>query len=86
MPEIINQLPLKIKQNNAMNQVEILLNGECKFCDKETSIADLLNELELDIEKIAIERNLEIVMPQDFAKTILVDNDKIEIVHFIGGG
>jgi thiamine biosynthesis protein ThiS len=42
--------------------------------------------LELDAKKIAIEKNYEIIFPEDFAKNILNAGDKIEIVHFIGGG
>lgn len=69
-----------------MSQIKFLLNGEEKFLEKEISVLQLIQELNLDIKKIAIEKNLEIILPQQFDE-VLIDNDcKIEIVHFIGGG
>ena len=61
------------------------MNGEAG----EYAVADLsglLAVLELDARKVAIERNLEIVPRSLFAATALTDGDRIEIVHFIGGG
>lgn len=69
-----------------MEKITIILNGEEKEISGGKSIKTLLEELDLDIKKIAIEKNYEIVMAQDFEKNILCDKDKIEIVHFIGGG
>ena len=50
------------------------------------SLSGLLALLELDARKVAIERNLEIVPRSLFPATALADGDRIEIVHFIGGG
>jgi len=61
------------------------VNGEAG----DYAVADLgglLAVLELDARKVAIERNLEIVPRSLFAATALADGDRIEIVHFIGGG
>ncbi len=69
-----------------MSKIKITLNGEDKFIALETSIKNLLEELELDIGKIAIEKNYEIILPEDFEDNFLNEGDKIEIVHFIGGG
>ncbi len=69
-----------------MSKVKITLNGEDKLVAANTSIKNLLAELELDIKKIAIEKNYEIILPEDFGDNILSDGDQIEIVHFIGGG
>lgn len=69
-----------------MTKVKITLNGEDKFLAEKTSIKNLLEELELDIKKIAIEKNYEIIMPEDFEGNILSEGDRVEIVHFIGGG
>ena len=69
-----------------MSTIRIRLNGEDKFIAQKTSIKNLLEELELDIKKIAIEKNYEIILPEDFEGNILSDGDQIEIVHFIGGG
>jgi len=69
-----------------MPKVKITLNGEDKFITKNTSIKSLIEKLELDVKKIAIEKNYEIILPEDFGNNILNQGDKIEIVHFIGGG
>ncbi len=61
------------------------MNGE----SGDYAVADLsglLGALELDARKVAIERNLEIVPRSLYAATALADGDRIEIVHFIGGG
>jgi len=66
--------------------LNILINGEKKEINPDTSISGLISMLELDVEKIAIERNEEIIHLQNYSKTILKNNDKIEIIHFVGGG
>ncbi len=66
--------------------MKIVLNGE------EINIADNLNVMglidlyELPASKVAVERNLEIVPKSAYVTTMLKENDKVEIVHFIGGG
>ncbi len=69
-----------------MSKIKIILNGENYYLETNQSIHDLVKELELDITKIAIEKNLEIIANDLFAKTPIKENDKIEIVSFIGGG
>lgn len=69
-----------------MSKIKIILNGEDYHLKNEQFISDLIEELGLDVEKIAIERNLEIVTNDLFAKTPIKENDRIEIVSFIGGG
>ena len=46
----------------------------------------MVAELGLDLRKLAVERNLAIVPKSQFAQTSLHEGDRIEIVHFIGGG
>ncbi|MFQ5533333.1 MAG: sulfur carrier protein ThiS, partial [Sphingomonadales bacterium] len=66
--------------------LEITINGETRKIEKTVSIAALLEELGLDPRKVALERNLEIV-PRSVYDQIQVDQgDRLEIVHFIGGG
>jgi thiamine biosynthesis protein ThiS len=72
--------------NKTDHSIRIILNGEEKFVGKNMTIQNLILDLELDLEKIAIEKNYEIILPEDFAKNILSEGDRIEIVHFIGGG
>ncbi len=66
--------------------ITITLNGENKELDNNCNIADLINKFDLDIEKIAIEKNLEIINKIDYKSTKIDEGDNIEIVHFIGGG
>jgi thiamine biosynthesis protein ThiS len=69
-----------------MMKIKIFLNGELLEIESGLSISQLLIDFEIDPNKIAIEKDLEIINPQDFNKIILTENSKIEIVHFIGGG
>ena len=63
----------------------ITLNGESRRTSART-IADLARELELEPEKVAVERNGEIVPRSTLADTDLAEGDILEIVHFVGGG
>jgi len=66
--------------------MEILLNGETKFLPRSFTVAELLDDLGIAPAKVAVERNLEIVPKSSFDNTRVNDGDKLEIVHFIGGG
>lgn len=69
-----------------MTKIKIFLNGDLIEIEKNLNISQLLVNLGLDPRKIAIEKDLEIINPQNFSEIILQNNSKIEIVHFIGGG
>ena len=66
--------------------MEITLNGEKYTLERGSNIVDLIEKLGLNMDKLAIERNLEIVPKSKFTMTIIEEGDKLEIVHFIGGG
>jgi thiamine biosynthesis protein ThiS len=66
--------------------MRIVLNGEDRVLNPGLSVAGLLKELGIDGRKVAVERNLEIVSKSAFESTLLGDGDRLEIVHFIGGG
>jgi thiazole synthase len=66
--------------------VEITLNGETRRLDKALSLRGLLESLGLDPAKIAVERNLQIVPRSTYDQVALAQGDRLEIVHFIGGG
>ncbi|HEV7383839.1 MAG TPA: sulfur carrier protein ThiS [Phenylobacterium sp.] len=66
--------------------MNLTVNGEPRAFPPLDSLAALVAELGLDGRKVAIERNLEIVPRSAYGKTKLSDGDRIEIVHFIGGG
>ncbi len=62
------------------------MNGEARDLDQIGDIAGLVAALGLDGRKVAVERNLTIVPRSTYAITPVEENDRIEIVHFIGGG
>ncbi|MDB5428238.1 MAG: thiS [Phenylobacterium sp.] len=66
--------------------MNLTVNGEPRAFPLLADLAALVTELGLDGRKVAIERNLEIVPRSAYGKTKLSDGDRIEIVHFIGGG
>ena len=66
--------------------MQITINGEKKTIDNNTTLAALLNELNIDAQRVAVELNRNIINKSDYSKTILKENDSLEIVSFIGGG
>jgi len=66
--------------------MQLTVNGEERRFKALGDIAALVAALGLDVRKVAVERNLEIVPRSLYATTPLSDGDRIEIVHFIGGG
>jgi len=66
--------------------MNLTINGEARADLRPAHLAELVAVLGLDARKVAVERNLEIVPRSAYAATALADGDRIEIVHFIGGG
>ena len=66
--------------------VSITVNGEHKRVSAGLSLAGLATELGLIPEKIAVERNMEVVPRSTLAEVMVEDGDDLEIVHFVGGG
>jgi len=66
--------------------MRLTINGEDRNIESAGNIAELLGELGIASTKVAVERNLEIVPKTAYGETPLIDGDKFEIVHFIGGG
>ena len=66
--------------------MQITLNGEPRSFQGVADVAGLVSALGLDIRKVAVERNLEIVPRSAYGKTPLAEGDRIEIVAFVGGG
>ena len=64
----------------------LTVNGEARSFVGVGDVAALVAALGLDGRKVAVEKNLEIVPRSAYAATALQDGDRIEIVHFIGGG
>ena len=66
--------------------IEIVINGEPRSVPEEQTIEALVSDLELPNERIAIELNRRIVRKSDWPMTHVTEGDRIEIVHFVGGG
>ena len=66
--------------------MRIMINGESRELAANLTVAAMLQTLGIDTRKVAVERNLEIVPKSTFATTEIRDGDRLEIVHFIGGG
>ena len=67
-------------------KIKIKINGKINKIDDKTKLSDLVKNLKVPLKKVAIELNREIVDKKKLNKIDLKINDKIEIVHFIGGG
>jgi thiamine biosynthesis protein ThiS len=66
--------------------IAIVLNGESKQIAPGLSILDLLQSLNLPMERLAVEHNLKIVKRDHWNSQTLENGDKVEIVQFVGGG
>ena len=67
-------------------KIKINLNGKTLFLAKGTSVYKVIKKTKLQPNKIAIELNKKIINKKNVNKIYLKNKDKIEIVHFIGGG
>ena len=71
---------------NKKNKIKIVVNGRLLTVNTKFSLKNLIEKLKTPINKVAIELNEEIVDKKKLSKIFLKNKDKIEIVHFIGGG
>tara|TARA_B100000787_G_scaffold150551_1_gene123160 strand:+ start:4683 stop:4904 length:222 start_codon:yes stop_codon:yes gene_type:complete len=69
-----------------IKKIKIKANGKIKLIPDNFKMSDLLKSLKIPIKKVAIELNQEIIDKNKINRINLKKNDKIEIVHFIGGG
>ena len=69
-----------------IKKIKIQINGKVKFITQDSNLSIVLKNLKIPLNKVAIELNEEIIDKKKINKTKLNKNDKIEIVHFIGGG
>jgi len=69
-----------------VKKIKIKLNGKFSTINENLSLSIFLKELKIPLKKVAIELNQEIIDKNKTNKIKLKNNDKIEIVHFIGGG
>ena len=69
-----------------IKKIKIKVNGKFKFVPEKYKILDLVKDLKIPLQKVAIELNQEIMDKKKISKIALKKDDKMEIVHFIGGG
>ena len=69
-----------------IKKIKIKINGKFSIINESLSLSIFLKLLKIPIKKVAIELNKEIIDKNKMNKIKLKENDKIEIVHFIGGG
>ena len=69
-----------------MKKIKIKVNGKVKAVLNNSKLSDLLKNLNIPLKKVAIELNQEIIDKKRTGNIKLKKDDKIEIVHFIGGG
>ena len=69
-----------------IKKIKIKINGKFKYIIEDSKLSELIKILKIPLNKVAIELNKEIIDKKKISKIILKKNDKIEIVHFIGGG
>ena len=69
-----------------INKIKIRLNGKLSRINDNLSLLKYIKKLGVPLKKVAIELNQEIADKNNLDKIKLKENDKIEIVHFIGGG
>ena len=65
--------------------MDIALNGETRSVSVKT-VKELLESLDIDSKRVAVELNMEILPKADYVTRTIADGDRIEIVHFVGGG
>ncbi|MDD2898272.1 MAG: sulfur carrier protein ThiS [Desulfuromonadaceae bacterium] len=66
--------------------MQIVLNGDLVDAVGGTTVESLLMQLGISRERVAVELNADIVPKVNYDKQLLSDGDRIEIVHFVGGG
>ena len=69
-----------------IKKIKIKINGKIKTVIENSKLSEMLKQLKIPLNKVAIELNEEIIDKKKINKLKLKKNDKIEIVHFIGGG
>ena len=69
-----------------IKKIKIKINGKFSMINENLSLSVFLKQLKIPLKKVAIELNQEIIDKNKTNKIKLKENDKIEIVHFIGGG
>jgi len=71
---------------NEKIHINITINGQASNVFNDNTIADIINTYNLQPDSIVIEHNQQIIQKENWSKIVLANNDKLEIVRFVGGG
>lgn len=66
--------------------MKVFINGETKDLPKELNLIELLTHFDLPSERVAVELNREVVRRKEWGNIKIGDGDKLEVIHFVGGG
>ena len=66
--------------------MNVTVNGEVRVCADGTTLASLINDLGIKVKVMAAAVNMNVVKKDDWESYVLQDDDKIELLHFVGGG
>ncbi len=77
---------VKVRQSRYLSTVRVVVNGEERQVSDQVSVAQLLEELGLSAVRVAVEVNRQVIGRGEFSTRRLSDGDKVEVVHFVGGG
>jgi len=67
-------------------ELRVQVNGEIRDVADHSTLSDLVDELSLAPARIAIELNGDVVRRNKWTETVLSEGDRLEVVHFVGGG
>ncbi len=66
--------------------MNVTINGEIRECADGTTLASLINDLGIKVKVMAAAVNMNVVKKADWESYLLSDDDKVELLHFVGGG
>ena len=66
--------------------MELTINGKERSFDPPLTVAQLLEQLQLEPERVVVELNRRILPPETLSEAVLNSGDSLELVHFVGGG
>lgn len=75
-----------LPERSRASPLNLRINGEDRAVLDNLTLNELVKQLNLTPERLAIELNQNVVRRADWASTVLKENDRLEIVHFVGGG
>jgi sulfur carrier protein len=80
------QLACKNSDKGPTAEMKLQINGDLRHFPESLSLQALIQQLGMKADRVAVELNREIVSRENWDATILSDGDRLEVVHFVGGG